>query len=116
MSGFTLVELMIVILIIATLMNIALPNLVRARDTSRAKACIRNLRGIQAAKEQWAMENRIGDNSVSVTWANISPFMRQSNGAAGPVCPASGAVYTLGTINVDPVCPTYPISHSLTLN
>jgi prepilin-type N-terminal cleavage/methylation domain-containing protein len=115
-SGFTLVELMIVVLIIATLLNIALPSLVKARDTSRAKACIRNLRAIQVAKEQWAMQNRVGDNTVSVTWSNISPFMKQSDGANGPVCPASGAVYTLGTINSDPQCPTYPASHSLTLN
>jgi type II secretory pathway pseudopilin PulG len=107
---------MIVVLIIATLMNIALPSLVTARDKSRAKACIRNLRGIQAAKEQWAMFNKIGDNSVSVTWANISPYIKQSNGAGGPVCPGSGAVYTLGTINTDPTCPTYPVSHAITLN
>ena len=105
---------MIVVLILATLMNIALPSLITARDTSRTKACIRNLRTIQSAKEQWALTNKIGSNAVSVTWANIQPFIGQTKDSASPICPASGAVYNIGTINTDPTCPTYPVSHSLT--
>jgi prepilin-type N-terminal cleavage/methylation domain-containing protein len=55
--GFTLVEIMIVVLIIGILLAIAVPNFVRARESSRAKACVSNLKQIDAAKEQWAMDN-----------------------------------------------------------
>jgi prepilin-type N-terminal cleavage/methylation domain-containing protein len=56
-SGFTLIELMIVVGIIALLTTIAVPNLARARDQSRLNMIYSNLRVLDAAKDQWAMEN-----------------------------------------------------------
>src|SRR5262245_53210562 len=55
--GFTLLETMVVIMVIGVLLAIALPNFVRARRTSHTKACIANLKQIDAAKQQWAMDN-----------------------------------------------------------
>ncbi len=71
-QGFTLVEIMIVVLIIGILMAIAVPNFIKARSSSRQKTVISNLRQIDGAKERWAMEDSrvAGDPCAS---ADLSP-------------------------------------------
>ena len=49
--GFTLVEIMIVVLIIGILLAIAIPNFINARQTSRVQTIVANLREVDAAKE-----------------------------------------------------------------
>lgn len=101
--AFTLVEIMIVIMIIAVLIAMAVPNFIRARETSRRKTCIGNMKQIDSAKELWAMDNRAeaGDPVLMGDIAGPGKYMKGP--ATGPSCPAGG-VYTVNPIGTNPAC------------
>ena len=71
-GGFTLVEIMIVVAIIALLAAIAVPGFLRARKRSQASRIINDLRLIDSAVDQYAIEtNRSSGNNVrTVDWTN----------------------------------------------
>ena len=98
-KGFTLVEVMIVVAMIAMLLAIAAPSFVKTRDTARTTACLSNLKSVDDAKMQWAMETHKCDGDA-VLWADLSPSYMKSQVA----CPW-GYEYTLQPIGVPPYCP-----------
>jgi prepilin-type N-terminal cleavage/methylation domain-containing protein len=71
-GGFTLVEIMIVVAIIALLAAIAVPGFLRARKRSQASRIINDLRLIDSAVDQYAIEtNKASGTSVrTVDWSN----------------------------------------------
>lgn len=97
-KAFTLVEIMIVVMIIGILIAIAVPQWFNARENSRQKTCLENLRQIDNAKEIWATENNASDGS-SVQQSDLAPaYIKEF-----PSCPTSG-VYTIGVVGVDATC------------
>jgi prepilin-type N-terminal cleavage/methylation domain-containing protein len=71
-AGFTLVEIMIVVAIIALLAAIAVPGFLRARKRSQASRILNDLRMIDSAVDQYAVEtNRTSGATVNITdWTN----------------------------------------------
>src|SRR5213083_2297847 len=87
-SGLTLVEIMIVVAIIGLLAAIAIPNFIKARQSSQTNACINNLRQISGAIATWALENKkIGTSTVGLSdiAGTASLYIRET-----PSCPAGG--------------------------
>ena len=99
-GAFTLVEIMIVVLIIGILMAIAVPNFVKARDSSRKNSCIANLKQIDSAKEQWAMDNK-KDAGPAVAFSDLVGATLYVK--ANPTC-ASGGTYTVNAVGTNPAC------------
>ena len=100
-SGFTLVEIMIVVLIIGLLAAIAVPNFVKARKSAQRNSCIENLRQIEGAVEMAKM-----DGTTAPTADDI--YGPGKNIKVAPKCPSTKADYPLdGTEDADwrPTCP-----------
>jgi prepilin-type N-terminal cleavage/methylation domain-containing protein len=108
-AGFTLVEIMIVVAIIALLAAIAIPNFVKARTASQRSACIANLKQIDGAKATWALETKkvSTDTMAASDLYGATLYIRDQ-----PFCPGGGT-YTLGDVGTKPVCTLTAEGHSL---
>jgi prepilin-type N-terminal cleavage/methylation domain-containing protein len=108
-TGFTLLEIMIIVSIIGLLAAIAVPAFIKARTRSQTTVCINNLRQIAAATDQWALELKKSPTSP-VSEADVTPYLKQV-----AVCPAGGTTfadsYTLTDVSTKPVCQQEPLSH-----
>ena len=110
-SGFTLVEIMIVVAIIGLLAAIAIPNFIKARTTSQMNACINNLRQVDGAIQQWALENK-KDAAATVGFTDISGYLKNS-----VICPSGGTTfansYTIADVSTKPLCKKVAGTHVL---
>jgi len=104
-AGFTLVEIMIVVAIIALLAAIAVPGFLRARKRSQASKILNDLRMIDAAVDQYAIEtNRTTGNTVAVgDWTN---YVKKGSILYNTGADLFGNSYGAQTVDVIPQVPT----------
>lgn len=95
-KGFTLVELLVVVLILATLMAVALPLYLSSVADSSKKTCRANMQSIANAAQSWKVKNRAAD-FTNLTISALTPDL-----GAVPSCP-DGGTYSIvaagGTVN-----------------
>ena len=94
-EGFTLIELMIVVSIIAILAGILIPNFVNARAQAMTAACESNLRSIATAAELYYADQQVypasGDVTASLFTANGTGYL--NNVPTDPAAATAGAAY-----------------------
>jgi len=99
-SGFTLVEIMIVVAIIALLASMAVPNFLRARKRSQATRILEDLRLLDNATDEYAMENN-KSSGMNPVWTDLKNYIK-----TGTVLYATGADIfgdTYGPFTVDKI-------------
>jgi prepilin-type N-terminal cleavage/methylation domain-containing protein len=110
-SGFTLVEIMIVVAIIGLLASIAIPNYAQSRGAAHRNVCINNLQQIEGAIQRWSLEMN-KDEGQPVAYSDIRSYLKHS-----VVCPSGGTSfedsYTMTTVDAAPTCQKKPATHLL---
>jgi hypothetical protein len=77
---------------------------VKARATSQANACINNLRQIDAAANQFALENKKKTGDPISFPGDLTPYIKLNSASSIPPCPVGGDYYTDAGVGNTPTC------------
>ena len=102
-SAFTIWEIFILLLIVGFVVAIAVPNVVKEPNTSPANACINTLRQIDAAAEEFALENHLTNGDRINFPSDLTPYIKLNKAGKIPSCP-QGGVYHIGRVGKTPTC------------
>ena len=97
-SGFTLVEIMIVVAIIGLLIAVAVPNFSKMRKDAQKTACHAQLKQIDGSKEMWATQEKRADGDTPSESQLGACFQ-----AGMPLCPVGGTS-TIGPVGTAATC------------
>ena len=102
-SAFNIWEILFLVFIVGFVVVIAIPNFVGGGHGSPANSCINNLRQIDAAANQFALENHL-TNGDRIGFPNdLTPYIKLNSQGEIPGCP-SGGIYSIEKVGEKPVC------------
>jgi Tfp pilus assembly protein PilE len=99
-SGFTVLEIMIILMLISLLAILAFPAYARSRRVAARATCLANLRQLEGAKNQWSLENKVSNSAIPT---DTDLFGENKYIRTKPVCPAGGS-YSFGSLNQKVTC------------
>ena len=97
-SGFTLVEIMIVVAIIGLLIAVAVPNFSKMRKDAQRTACHAQLKQIDGHKEMWATQEKRADGDTP-NESQLGAYFKDGM----PACPGGGS-YSIAPVGTDATC------------
>ena len=104
-GGFTLDEIMIVVAIIALLAAIAVPSFLRARKRSQATQIKNDLRMIDSAVDQYAIEQN-KTSSTTPTWTDVKPYLKTGTKLYNSGSDLFGNAYVVPQVDTLPAVPS----------
>lgn len=97
-KGFTLVEIMIVVIVIGLLTSLMLPNFIKVREKAQMYACKANLHQLDSSKKLIAIDEGKQTGDAAGMDDIVPDYIRTT-----PTCP-SGGTYTIDNIGTSPTC------------
>lgn len=102
-TGFTIIEIMIIVAILGLLIGIAVPNVIRSKRNAIRNTCIQNMQLLTYAVEQYALENNASSGTTppeNDIWGTDTSYIKDKL-----KCPEGDSYYTVPNVGADAACP-----------